>query len=140
MNINRYIKKSIKFFTYLGFFVVFFYSCSVFAVINTIGDMANNIVQSFQSIGKLMIGTSYMAGVGFSIASMFKFKQHRDNPTQIPVGTPIALLAIGAMLIFLPGLIAPLGYTLFGDDISNLNDIAGGFKGGGATSMPGGQL
>ena len=35
--------------------------------------------------------------------AIFKFKQHKDNPTQVPVGTPVAMLAISAALVFLPG-------------------------------------
>ncbi|MFZ1021349.1 MAG: hypothetical protein WCE82_10870 [Halobacteriota archaeon] len=31
-------------------------------------------------------------GVGFIIAAIYKFWQSKLNPTQIPIGTPIALL------------------------------------------------
>jgi len=44
-----------------------------------------------------------------------KFKQHKDNPTQIPIGTPIALLFIGAALLFLPTILQIAGGTIFGD-------------------------
>jgi len=103
---------------------------------DTIGNLAQNVTGSFQQLGKLMAATSYLAGFGFAIAGVFKFKQHKDNPTQIPMGTPIALLAVGVILIFLPGIISPIGYTIFNADINN---SAGGFKGGGAQSMPGGN-
>jgi intracellular multiplication protein IcmD len=55
-----------------------------------------------------------MAGIGFVMASMLKFKAHKDNPTQIPIGTPIALLFVGSALIFLPHIFVIAGYTIFG--------------------------
>lgn len=103
----------------------------------SIGELAKNVTGSFASLGKLMAATSYLAGFGFAIAGVFKFKQHKDNPTQIPMGTPIALLAVGIILIFLPGIISPAGVTIFKD--ADLNKTAGGFTGGGAESMPGGS-
>lgn len=113
-----------------------FYISSALADANTgIGGMAGSITESFSNVGRLMISTAYIAGIGFSIAAIFKFKQHRDNPTQIPIGTPIALLAIGIILIFLPGIIAPAGETIFGSN--NVNNAAGGFTGAGANAIPG---
>jgi intracellular multiplication protein IcmD len=102
---------------------------------NNIADVATNITSAFKSVGELMIATAYLAGIGFVIAAIFKFKQHRDNPTQIPIGTPIALLVIGIFLVFLPGIIGPTGSTIFG---GSQNNFAGGFRGTGANNIPGG--
>lgn len=77
-----------------------------------IGDIAQNITGSFKQIGQLILAIAFVAGLGFVMAAIFKFKQHKDNPTQIPLGAPIALLAIGVTLIFLPGIISPAGATL----------------------------
>ena len=90
----------------------------------TFGDLAIGVTGSFSGMGSLMIATAYLAGIGFSIAAIFKFKQHRDNPTQIPVGTPLALFIIGIILIFFPGIVKPTGSTIFGG-----NAISGGFSG-----------
>ena len=57
---------------------------------------------------------SYVLGMGFAVGAVFKFKAHKDNPTQIPVGTPIALIFIAAVLIFLPSIFDVAGTTLFG--------------------------
>jgi intracellular multiplication protein IcmD len=99
----------------------------------SIGTLATNVTSSFQSLVQLMIAVSYLLGVGFSGAAIFKFKQHKDNPTQIPIGTPIALLVVGIMLIFLPGLVGPIGQTIFG---SNVGEMTGGPTGTGA-NIPG---
>ena len=80
----------------------------------TLGDMALTITKSFEGLAKLITAGAYMAGIGFVMASMLKFKAHKDNPTQIPIGTPIALLFVGSALIFLPHIFVIAGYTIFG--------------------------
>ena len=98
-----------------------------------LGDIAANVTGSFLAFGKLLIATSYIAGIGFAIAGIFKFKQHKDNPTQIPLGTPIALIVISICLVFLPGFFKPAGSTLFGSN----GATAGGFTGAGVSTLPG---
>ncbi len=73
--------------------------------VKTLGEMALTITYSFYGLSKLIT-----AG-----ASMLKFKAHKDNPTQIPIGTPIALLFVGSALIFLPHIFTIAGETVFGD-------------------------
>lgn len=80
----------------------------------TIGKMATTITGSFTSLTKLIMAGSYLAGLGFSIGAIMKFKQHKDNPTQIPIGTPIALVFISAALLFLPTILNITGNTMFG--------------------------
>lgn len=80
----------------------------------TIGDIASLITQSFTNLAKLITASSYLAGLGFSIGAIMKFKQHKDNPTQIPVGTPVALLFIASALLFLPSILGITGQTIFG--------------------------
>ncbi|TAL58986.1 MAG: type IV secretion protein IcmD [Legionella sp.] len=80
----------------------------------TVGGMASAITGSFNSLTKLITAGSYLAGLGFSIGAIMKFKQHKDNPTQIPIGTPIALVFIAAALLFLPSILSVTGATMFG--------------------------
>ena len=60
------------------------------------------------NVAKLITAGSYIAGMGFGVGSIVKFKAHKDNPTQIPVGTPIALLFVAAALLFMPSVSKPL--------------------------------
>jgi intracellular multiplication protein IcmD len=84
------------------------------AEIRTLGDMAKSITGVFKNFGLLITAGSYLAGLSFSIGAVMKFKQHKDNPTQIPIGTPIALLFISASLLFLPSILSITSTTLFG--------------------------
>ena len=118
--------------------LLFGLSMVAFAVaddVSNLGDLATNVTGNFTDIGYLMTGVAYLAGVGFGISAIFKFKQHKDNPTQIPIGTPFALLAVSVLLVFLPGLYEPAGSTIYGSDYST--EKAGGFTGSGADTLPG---
>lgn len=104
--------------TVFAFVVALFagsYAAVSYADVRTLGDMALQITYSFYGLSKLITAGAYMAGIGFVMASMLKFKAHKDNPTQIPIGTPIALLFVGSALIFLPHIFAIAGQTVFGD-------------------------
>jgi intracellular multiplication protein IcmD len=70
-----------------------------------LGEMAESITSSLTNITKMITATSYLAGLGFSIGAVMKFKQHKDNPTQVPIGTPILMFVLGAGLIFLPSIV-----------------------------------
>ena len=82
----------------------------------TIGTVADNVIGTFESVTKMITAAAYITGLGFAVGAVMKFKQHKDNPTQIPIGTPIALLFIAAALIFLPTIFGISGATLFGSD------------------------
>jgi intracellular multiplication protein IcmD len=83
-----------------------------------IGDIADNIRTSFGEIAKLITAAAYVMGFGFVMVAIFKFKQHKDNPQQHPIGGPIAMLFLGIALIFLPTLISTTGTTVFGSAAS----------------------
>ena len=80
----------------------------------TIGTMASSITKTFSSIARLVTAGSYIAGLGFAVGAIMKFKAHKDNPTQITIGTPISLIFIAAALLFLPSILSVVGYTMFG--------------------------
>ena len=93
-----------------------------------IGDLAVNLTEEFPSFGHLILALCYIAGLGFFMASIAKFKQYKENSTQIPVETPFALLGVSVLLMFIPGLTKPAGYSIFGTD-ANLDDKAAWFTG-----------
>ena len=66
-----------------------------------IAGIANSITDQLKAIASLIVAVSYVAGLGFLLAGLFKFKQHKDNPTQVPVGTPIVLVALGEWYVIL---------------------------------------
>lgn len=77
------------------------------------GTMASTIIATFSSIARLITAGAYIAGLAFAVGAIMKFKQHKDNPTNVPIGTPIALVFIAAALLFLPSILALTGGTMF---------------------------
>ena len=110
-----------------GLFVLVFATESAVAAGLTVGNMASSITGSFVDLTKLITAGSYLAGLAFSIGAIMKFKQHKDQPQQVPIGTPVALVFIAAALLFLPTILSVAGYTMFG-------------SGGGATAGPTGTV
>jgi intracellular multiplication protein IcmD len=99
-----------------------------------VGDVASTVAGNLASIARLITAASYVAGMAFAVGAIVKFKAHKDNPTQIPIGTPIALLFVGAALIFAPSVFKVSGATLFGASgtVAGASGIAsfGATKGG----------
>ncbi len=91
---------------------------------------------------ELLLAIAFVSGWGFVIAAIFKFKQVRENPTQVPVSTPFAFLLTAILLIFIPGLMNTSSQTVFGSGFSapsneamlfNTNNTSGGLLVGGAS-------
>jgi intracellular multiplication protein IcmD len=87
-----------------------------------IGTVASTITNTLSSVLKLVTAGAYVAGFGLTVASLFKFKQHKENPQQAPLGTCVAMLIIGISLIFLPSIISVGGGTL---GASNQGSVGG---------------
>ncbi len=99
----------------LGSVTCFGLGTAAFAVVSGgIGGVAQQVASNLGSIAKLITAASYVAGMGFAVAAIVKFKAHKDNPTQITIGMPIALLFVAAALIFIPSVFGTAGATLFG--------------------------
>lgn len=79
-----------------------------------IGSVASTVRGNLSSIATLITAGSYVAGMGFGVGAIVKFKAHKDNPTQVAIGVPIAMLFIAAALLFVPSVFKTTGATLFG--------------------------
>jgi intracellular multiplication protein IcmD len=108
------IKNYKKIVNWLGGLTFMVSTSSVFATSATLGTMASSITGTFASVTKLITGGCYLAGLAFAVSAIMKFKQHKDNPTQITIGTPVALVFIAAALLFMPSILEVAGYTMFG--------------------------
>lgn len=78
-----------------------------------LGTMASQLTSTFANVGLAITGLSYVGGLGFAIASILQFKQHKENPSQTPIGKPISQILIAAALLFLPSAFSAVGNTIF---------------------------
>ena len=96
-------------------FMLVILALSTVSAYAAIGDMAGLLNDQLTNVANLIGSIGYVAGMGFGVASVFKFKQHRDSPTQVPIGTPFAMLAVAVALVYLPSLITEAGSSAFSD-------------------------
>ncbi len=78
-----------------------------------IAGIAETAKENLGAVAELITAGSYVAGMGFAVAAITGFKAHKDNPTQSPISKPIALLFVGAALLFAPSVFKSAGGTLF---------------------------
>lgn len=84
------------------------------AEVENIGQMATWITGSFGTLAKLITAVAYLLGLLFSLGAVFKMRQHRDNPTQIPIGTPFILLFIASAMLFFSNTLKITAKGVFG--------------------------
>lgn len=94
----------------------------------SLAAVACNVIGNLAAVSSFMFAAAYVVGGFFMLFGFFKLKQHKDNAQQVPIGGGIALVAIGAALIFVPAIMSMGGYTLFGTtgQISSPTGILGG--------------
>ena len=133
LNMKSIVKAVVYMAVATGFFTVAAYAATGDAPANSLGDVAGTLTASFANVAKVISAISYIAGFGFTIASVFKLKQHKDNPQQIPVTTGITMLCLGIGLIFMPSIFQMGGATLFGSNAQTAGVT-------GITTFTGGQV
>ena len=95
-------------------FACFATGTAALAAISGIGGVAATATSNIANIARLITAASYVAGMAFAVGAIVKFKAHKDNPAQVPLGGPIVMLFVGAALIFIPSVYRVAGATLFG--------------------------
>ena len=98
---------------------------------NSLFGTAARLTEIFPDLMNVIVGSAYLAGLGFSIAAMIKLKAVRDNPQQNPVTMPLAYIIIAVLLVFMPSLITPVSETLFGSS----DDVQAGALGQGSSAL-----
>lgn len=90
-----------------------------------LGCLSNNLSGGGEIIVQFLLALAFVSGWGFIVAAIFKFKQVRENPTQVPVSTPFAFLLTAILLIFIPGLMSTGSVTLFGTGEAGAQSLQG---------------
>lgn len=96
------------------------FNCAYAGSNQTLGDIALNVTSSMSGLAKLITAVSYVAGIGFAMMGLLKFKAHKDNPTQVHLSQAFVLIVISVGLIFLPNLISTGGTTIWGEQANQV--------------------
>ena len=87
----------------------------------TISAISKNIQYSVGWVANMLITIAVIAGMGFVMASFFKFHQHKMNPQQVPLSQGISLVLIGSAMIVFPYLLKPVSLAVFGNKNSAIS-------------------
>jgi len=109
----------LKAFIYMAIAGLCFYVDFACGANTGISGIVGNVQGTFKTFAKFITGAAYLTGLGFALGSVMKFKAHRDNPTQVPIGMPIVLMFVAMALLFLPYLFGQIGTTVFGSGKSS---------------------
>ena len=90
-----------------------------------LSSIAHHVGSSIAALAKILNGVALVAGIGFVLASFFKFHQHKLNPTQVPISQGITLLMIGAGLMLFPVMLPTAKNALFGSS-QKISHLSGG--------------
>lgn len=81
-----------------------------------LADVSDELQGQLGTIPILFTSASYVMGVGFTIAGLFKLKEYVDDPTSGNMKNALIRLALGATLILLPFVIETSADTVSADD------------------------
>ncbi len=100
----------------IAFFAAcFFISSDVMALTSpSIAAIKASVAGSIKDLMSILQDIAMVTGVGFVIASFFKFHQHKMQPTQVPLSQGVTLLLVGAALTVFPGLLGTATKSAFG--------------------------
>ncbi len=89
--------------------------------------ISTHVTTAVKHVSDVLEDTSVIAGVGFIMASFFKFHQHKLQPQQVPMSQGVTLLLIGAGLSVFPHLLSTATQGVFGASVAKLG--SGGISG-----------
>jgi intracellular multiplication protein IcmD len=108
-------KKSVSRIAFVTLLVAdFFYTTAYAAASAGLAGVANTVTDQLGAMAQLMVYVSYVAGVGFAMAGLLKFKAHKDAPQQVKLSDAVVLIIVAAALLFLPSVMSAAGGSIFG--------------------------
>ncbi len=96
----------------IAYFLVFLPVVAL-AKTGSLGDSADSLLNMTAMVTKLMHIACYIIGVALILGSVAQYKNHRQNPKLVPLGTPITLLILGVIAVLIP-----YGSKMFGESYS----------------------
>ena len=83
--------------------ILIFGASMVLAEDMTLSGSLQAIANLNTQVAQIFTGTAYVAGLMLFVGAIFKFRQHREAPQQVPIGQPLSLFGLSVLAVFLPG-------------------------------------
>jgi len=100
-------------------------SHDAFAASGKVGDILNNVIGSWGGLNNVFSTVAWLSGGFLGVASLFKFKDHVDNPTQHPLSAGVKRMVAGGMMLSLPFMMNATVGSLFGSDMGSSDKLSG---------------
>lgn len=69
---------------------------------SSIAQLSSNILGPVSLFTKTLYNACYIIGTMLIMSSFVQYRDHRNNPSQVPISRPVLLLIFGLLLIGLP--------------------------------------
>lgn len=70
--------------------------------LQSLGDVAENLMGPTSIVTKLVDITCYIIGMAFVLVAFAQYKIHRQSPKLVPLTTPVLLLVLGICALLVP--------------------------------------
>ena len=93
---------------------IFYVNEALSAEAITLVKIASTVDDSISQLATILLDVSLISGIGFIMASFFKFHQHKLNPNQVSMSQGVSLLLIGCGLTLIHVLIPTTSVAILG--------------------------
>jgi len=81
---------------------------------NNLGAVFTNLITVLAPAAQFITGAAYVAGVGFGIAALLGFKNHSEQPQQVPMKQPMIKAVVAVCLVYFGYFLQNSAGTIFG--------------------------
>jgi len=92
---------------------------------NNLASVFTNLIKVLQPAATFITGASYVAGVGFGISALLGFKNHSEQPQQVPIKQPMIKAVVAVCLVYFGYFLQNSAGTIFGTGATSTG--VGGF-------------
>ncbi len=68
----------------------------------SVADISDNLLGTTRGLHDFIQGVSLVAGVGLLLGSFIQYRDHKRNPNQVRLSTPVVFFILGLTLVALP--------------------------------------
>ena len=90
----------------------------------TLSGSLEAVASLYTQIAAIFTGAAYIAGLMLFVGAIFKFRQHREAPQQVPIGQPLTLFGLSVLAVFLPGFLNLTGVFFNNQSAGASGDIS----------------
>lgn len=68
----------------------------------SLGDLSDKLMMPMSVLVSALYNVSLAIGIALLFGALIQYRNHKNNPGQVPISRPITLLIFGLLLVVLP--------------------------------------